>query len=276
MGATSLGPSTSRSADEQLADLERRFDGRLGVYAVDTASEAQVAYRADERFLLCSTYKAFATAAILRRAESDGSLLSRVVRYDRSQLLAHSPATTVNVDRGMTIAELCDAAMTMSDNTAANLLVQTLGGPADVTAFLRTLGDRVSRLDRTEPTLNVAAAGDVRDTTTPAAAAHDLRALAVGDALRHGSRAQLVRWLDANTTGASLIRAGLPSSWTEGDRSGGGTSGQTNDIAVATPPTRSPLVIAVYTAPVDLQATTGSATVAAAARIVAGALGAVH
>jgi beta-lactamase class A len=266
--------STAPSVEAQLAELERRFGGRIGVHAVDTATEAHVSYRAGERFLLCSTYKAFAAAAVLRRAESDPALLARVVRYDRSRLISHSPVTMVNANRGMTVAELCDAAMTMSDNTAANLLLETLGGPSRVTAFLRTLGDDVTRLDRTEPTLNVAADGDVRDTTTPAAAAQDLRALAIGDALRPASRAQLVRWLNANTTGGALIRAGLPSSWVEGDRSGGGTDGQTNDMAVATPPGRPPLVMAVYTAPADPQATTGSATVAAAARIVARALGA--
>jgi beta-lactamase class A len=267
---TAAGPAGGVLA--RLADLERRFGGRLGVYAVDTGSSAAVAYRAEDRFLLCSTYKAFAVAAILRCAESDARLLSNVVPYPADRLVAHSPVTAAHVGRGLTVAELCAAAMTVSDNTAANLLVETLGGPPGVTRFLRTLGDPLTRLDRSEPTLNTAAPGDVRDTTSPRAAAQDLRALAVGDALAPASRAQFLRWLDANTTGGQLIRAGLPPSWAEGDRSGGGLEGETNDIAVVRPPARAPLVIAVYTAPADPASAAGAGTVSAAARIVAAAL----
>jgi beta-lactamase class A len=271
----SAGPNHSTgpiAAQRQFADLEGRFGVRLGVHAVDTGTGATLAHRADERFLLCSTYKAFAAAALLQRAERDPALLSRVVHFDASQLVPHSPVTTLNVGRGMTVRALCAAAMTVSDNTAANLMLETLGGPAALTAFFRTLHDPVSRLDRTEPTLNVAAPGDVRDTTSPRSAVADLRALALGEALDEGGRRQLLLWLNENTTGTQLVRAGLPSSWTVGDRSGGGTQGQTNDIAIATPPGRSPIVLAVYTAPADPASTTGSAAVAAAARIVAAAL----
>jgi beta-lactamase class A len=244
------------------------------VHAIDTGSGTTVRHRADERFLMCSTHKVLAAAAIMRLRTSQPGLLDRLIRYDRAQLLDYAPVTTKHVADGMTVAALCEAAITVSDNTAANLLVQQLGGPTAVTEFARTLGDPITRLDRTEPDLNVGAPGDPRDTTTPAAMAADLRALALGDALDPPGRDLLTGWLTANTTGAALIRAGLPAGWRVGDKTGSGAQGEANDIAVVWPPGRAPLVIAVYTAPADPHATTGKATVAQAAAIVAKTLAA--
>jgi beta-lactamase class A len=272
---TSAQPSVSPAAQAELAELaalESTFGGRIGVYAIDTGTGATVAHRADERFLMCSTSKVLATAAVLRLRAQRPGLLDEVIRYDQSQVLEYAPATSQHVADGMTVSALCEAAITLSDNTAANLLVQTVGGPREVTAFARTLGDRVTSQDRIEPDLNVGAPGDERDTSTPAQMAADLRALALGDGLDPAGRDLLVGWLKANTTGGKSIRAGLPDGWVVGDKTGSGAQGEVDDIAVAWPPGRAPLVIAVYTAPADPKSQAGRATVAGAAAIVAKAL----
>jgi beta-lactamase class A len=265
---TSASPEVSAA----LTALEARFGGRLGVYALDTGTGATVTHRADERFLFCSTGKVLAAAAILRQRLQQPGLLDRLIRYDRSQLLSYAPITSRHVVEGMTVSALCQAALSVSDNTAMNLLLRVLGGPSAVTAFARTLGDQVSRLDRTEPDLNVTTPGDPRDTTTPARMAADLQALVLGDALDAAGRELLTGWLKGCTTGGKLIRAGLPAGWVFGDKTGSGSQGEVNDVAVVWPPGRAPLVIAVYTSPADPRTTVGQATVASAASIVLKAL----
>jgi beta-lactamase class A len=259
------------SAETALAALETGF-GRLGVSAIDTGSGAVIRHRADERFLMCSTSKALVASGVLRLSEHEPGLMDRVIRYDRSQLLEYAPVTSQHVADGMTVSALCDAAITVSDNTALNLLLGVLGGPADATAFVRTLGDQVTRHDRTEPDLNVGAPGDERDTSTPAQLATDLRALVLGDALAVPGRDLLTGWLKANTTGAKQIRAGVPAGWVVGDKTGSGFKGERNDIAVVWPPGRAPLVITVFTVPTDPESTRGQEIIAGAASIVAKAL----
>jgi beta-lactamase class A len=260
-------PSPTTPADDPaLAELERRFGGRLGVAALDTGSGAAVRHRADERFLMCSTSKLLAAAAILRLRTEQPGLLDREIAYTPDQLVVNSPETQRHTS--MTVSELCRAAMTLSDNTAMNLLLGVLGGPAAVTAFARSIGDPVTRQDRTEPELNRTAPGDERDTSTPAQMAENLRGLALGDTLDPEGRDLLVGWLRANTTGATRIKAGLPTDWVVGDKTGAGAQGEVNDVAVVRPPGRAPLVIAVYTAPAD-PGTDAAPTVAEAASIVA-------
>ncbi|KIF77355.1 beta-lactamase [Streptomyces sp. 150FB] len=263
-------PGGTARAEKQLAALEARFGGRLGVYALDTGTGREVRHRADERFLLCSTHKALAVAAILRARRLRPGLLDTVIHYDSSELVSNSPVTGEHLDEGMTVAALCEAAITVSDNTAANLLVRVLGGPRAVTRFVSTLGDPVTRVDRTEPELNEAT-GDL-DTTTPGHIGADLRALTLGQALDPAGRDLLVGWLTANTTGGEEIRAGVPAGWRVADKTGSGNNGESNDIAVVYPPGRAPLILAVYTAPTDPDSTAGSPTIAQAARIVAEAL----
>jgi beta-lactamase class A len=234
-----------------FAAVERRLNGRLGVYALDTGSGASVGYRADERFLLCSTGKALTVAAVLQRSEGDPALLDRVITYSQADVLVYAPVTSLHVADGMTVAALCEAAINVSDNTAANLLVGLLGGPPAVTAFARSLGDNVTRVDRIEPDLNVTSPGDFRDTSTSAQMATNLHTLVLGDALAPGPRDQLAGLLKANTTGDKSIRAGVPRDWVVGDKTGSGAQGESNDIAVVWPPNRAPLVIAVYTSPSD-------------------------
>ncbi len=265
---STAAPSTAAPDDPDLAALERRSGGRLGVHALDTGTGATVSHRGGERFLMASTAKLPLAAAVLHRAAADPALLDRVVPYGPEALLEYAPVTAANVTTGMTVAQLCDAALTVSDNTAANLLLDLLGGPAAVTAFLRGLGDPTTRLDRTEPDLNVSTGpADERDTTTPAAVAGTVRALALGEGLHPDGRDRLTAWLLANTTGDATIRAGVPAGWAVGDKTGTGAQGERNDIGIVLPPDRAPLVLAVYTDPDDPGSAAGDATVAEATAI---------
>ena len=267
-------PPSAARAQQQLAALERRFGGRLGVSAVDTGNGTTIGHRADERFLMCSTSKLLAGAAILELRTTRPGLLERRIRYDASRLVRNSPTTAQHLADGLTVSELCRAAITVSDNTAMNLLLDVLGGPPAVTAYVRTLGDTVTRLDRTEPELNATSPGDERDTSTPAQMSRDVRLLALGDGLDPQGRDLLHGWLDANTTGATRIEAGLPAGWGVADKTGSGDQGEVNDVAVVRPPGRAPLVMSVYTAPADpaVPSAAVAAVVAGAGRILAAGL----
>lgn len=186
--------------------------------------------------------------------------------------MEHSPVTGMHLTDGMTVSALCRAAITVSDNTAVNLLSAILGGPAQVTAFVRTLGDPDTRLDRTEPDLNVTGPGDERDTTKPSRMTADLRALVLGGALSDPMRERLTAWLIGNTTGDRQIRAGLPAGWGVGDKTGSGAHAESNDVAVVWPHGRAPLLIAIYTAPPDPASTAGVPMIAEATRLAVRAL----
>lgn len=260
------------STDAGFARLEEAFGGRLGVAAYDTANGVQIRYRADERFPMCSTFKLMLVGAILAQSAKDAGLLQRHVRYAQDELVTYSPVTEKHVADGMTVAELCDAAMRYSDNTAANLLIRMLGSPAAVTAFARSIGDHEFRLDRYETELNTALPGDERDTSTPAAMERSLRTLVLGDVLPLRHRKLLEGWLRNNTTGARRIRAGLPAGWDMGDKTGSGAYGTTNDAALIWPPGRAPVSLAVYYTQRAAGARSKEEIVAAAAGIVADAL----
>jgi len=258
-----------------LAALEERHATRIGVTAVSLGSvpgaEGQrVDHRADERFAMCSVFKPLAVAALLD-AEGVGAL-DRSVPVTEADLVPYAPVTEQHVGGELTLRELSDAAITVSDNVAANLLLEQVGGPAGVTTFLRGTGDDVTRLDRTEPTLNEGTPGDERDTTTPAAIAATYAAVALGDALDDDERALVVEWLVGNTTGDARIRASVPDGWTVGDKTGSGGYGTMNDVAVLWPPDRPPLVLAVLTTRDAEGAEPVETVIAEAASIVLGAL----
>jgi beta-lactamase class A len=265
--AASVGSATSLEA------LERAAGGRLGVYALDTATGRRVQHRADERFPFCSTFKAMLIAAVLAQASERPALFAQRVTYRQTDLLAWSPVTEKHVGAGMTVGELCEATAQYSDNTAANLLLKLVGGPSALTAFMRSIGDDTFRLDRWEPELNTALPGDARDTTTPAAMAASLRVLALGDALPAPQRAQYVEWLRGNKTGDKRIRAGVPAGWRVGDKTGTGDYGTLNDIGVLWPPARGPIVLTVYYTQVRPDAKRNDDVIAAATRIAIAALG---
>uniref|UniRef100_UPI0003744E84 class A beta-lactamase n=1 Tax=Nocardiopsis lucentensis TaxID=53441 RepID=UPI0003744E84 len=214
----SSAPAASREHAERFAALEERYDARLGVFAVDTGTGETLAHNADDRFAYASTHKAFSAAAVLRRSSDED--LERVVTYAEEDLQEYAPIAKENLDTGMTLLEVCDAAVRYSDNTAANLLFDELGGPSGLQEELREVGDDVTHVDRIEPGLNEAAPGDIRDTSTPRAMATTLRAYALGDVLPEERREVLVDMLRRNVTGDTVIRAGVPDDWTVGDKTG--------------------------------------------------------
>lgn len=256
-------------AARQLAELERNAGGRIGVFAQEVDSGRTLAYRADERFPMCSTFTLLLVGALLQRSATQPDLLYRHVGYRREQLIDYSPIAEQYVEQGMSVKDLCDAAMRFGDNTAANLLLEQLGGPQEVTRFARSLGDGLSRLDRVEPELNRAEPDDPRDTTTPAAMTANLRALLFSPLLPERQRGLLNDWLLGNTTGNLRIRAGLPAEWRVGDKTGSGGHGAANNVAVAWRPGKSPLLLSVYywgsTAMMDER----NAVIAAVARVAA-------
>ncbi|MFJ3189753.1 class A beta-lactamase [Streptomyces halstedii] len=236
--------ATTPETAEAFEKLEGEFDARLGVYALDTGTGREVTHRADERFAYASTFKALAAGAVLRTYKVSG--MDRMITYSEDDLVPNSPVTEKHVGTGMTLDALCDAAVRHSDNTAANLLLDRLGGPKGLGALLAELGDDVTRMERREPELSSWVPGSTRDTTTPRAFAGNLRAFVLGDVLGDAERARLTQWLRTNTTGDEVIRAGVPDDWTVGDKTGTGTGyGIRNDIAVLWPPDRAPVVVAV-------------------------------
>jgi beta-lactamase class A len=262
-------PTPASTPAARLAALEAGFPGRLGVHAFRDGSPGSLAHRMDERFPMCSTAKLLIVGAILRRSQSEPALMDTSIAYAADALVSYSPTTEKHVGAGLRVRELCEATITLSDNTAANLLLRELHGPAAVTAFARSIGDTQFRLDRWETALNSAIPGDPRDTTTPQAMARTLHRLALGDGLAAPQRQQLQAWLRGCSTGATRIRAGVPAGWDVGDKTGTGAYGSTNDIGVVWPPAGAPIVVAIYTTQRRESADSRVDVVAAAAKIVA-------
>ena len=262
--------ATDQRLIAEIKRLESESGGRLGVCVLETATGARHVHRGDERFPMCSTFKALATAAVLARVDAGKEQLTRRITFDASAIVVNSPVTEKHTGGdGMTLAEICDAAMTRSDNTAGNLLLASIGGPPGLTAFARGLGDQVTRLDRNEPSLNQALPDDPRDTTTPNAMASTLRTLILGTtALSAASREQLTTWLIANKTGDTRLRAGLAKDWRVGDKTGRGARGTANVIAVIWPPNKSPIVITAYLTGATISTAQQNATLASVARAV--------
>lgn len=263
--------TASVAVDQEFQRLEEEFGARLGVFALDTGSGEEVAYRADERFAYASTFKSLAVGALLRQRTVEE--LAEVVSYTAEDLVAYSPVTERHVGTGMTLREVCDAALRYSDNTAGNLLLEELGGPEGLEAALREIGDEVISVDRFETELNEAVPGDERDTSTPRAMAVSLQAFVLGDVLEEDRREILVDMMLGNTTGDELIRAGVPDGWEVADKSGAGGYGTRNDIAVLWPPDGAPVVMAVMSDRGEEDAAYDNALVAEAASVAVEALG---
>ncbi|MFC6490110.1 class A beta-lactamase [Nitratireductor sp. GCM10026969] len=260
-------------AEARLAKLEEAKGGRLGVAVLNLQTGKRIGHRANERFLMLSTFKALAAALVLARVDKGEEQLDRRIVFSRADLVSWSPGTESRVGGdGMTVGELCAAAVTLSDNTAANLILSSFGGPEALTAFARSLGDPVTRLDRTEPGLNEHdGPDDIRDTTTPTAMLESLRKLLFDNALSPSSRAQLAAWLITNKTGDERLRAGLPETWLVGDKTGTNSqrSGNSNDIAVAWPPDRGPVIVTAYCKMPSISGEARNAVIAEVGRIAA-------
>jgi len=275
VGAVALGlrPSLSlakpKDIDAQLAALEQQYGGKLGVAILDTGNGRRAGHRADERFLMCSTFKMLLAAAVLSRVDQGREQLDRRLVFGKDALLEYAPIASQHVGPpGMTIAELCGAAVSLSDNTAANVLLAHLGGPSVVTNFARQLGDTLTRLDHIEPELNRPSPDHVSDTTTPNAMLANLHKLMLEDVLSETSRKQLTTWMLATSTGKNLVRAGLPADWRFGEKTGRSDI-QTNDVAIIWPSIRKPLLVTAYYENAAKDADARAAVLAAAGRIVA-------
>jgi beta-lactamase class A len=264
---------TTSGVGRRLAALEREHGARLGVFARNLRTGAVLTHRADERFPLCSTFKTLAVAAVLRDLDHDGEFLGRRIHYTQADIdrAGGAPVTgrAENLARGMTVAGLCGAAISYSDNTAANLLLRHLGGPTAVTRFARSAGDRVTRLDRWEPELNSAEPGRTTDTTTPRAIGSTYARLVLGRVLDPADRSRLAGWLLANTTSGNRFRAGLPDGWVLADKTGTGSYGTANDVGIAWDPSGAPVVLSVLTTKSAEDATPDDRLVARAAELMA-------
>lgn len=248
--AFAVAASRRFGVDAQLRALETGH-ARLGVCLLDTTTGEVAGHRLDERFALCSTFKLGLVAACLREADQGRLDLDEVLPYSKADLLPWAPVTGKNLDQGgLSIAVLAQAAQERSDGVAANLLVRRLGGPAAVTSKFREMGDTVTRLDRYEPDLGLVLSADLRDTTSPRAMAELVRRITTGDILQPDSRERLLQWMENTNTGPNRLRAGLPSAWRTGNKTGTGRSegitNKCNDVAITFPPGRSPIVIAAY------------------------------
>ena len=244
----SAGAPRALAAEPELEAYERASGGQIGVYARNLRTGVTMAWRADQRFVMCSTFKLSLVACVLANVDRGRERLSASVAFGPGDILDYAPAAKANLAKGrMSVQDLCEAAVELSDNTCANLLLARVGGPAALTAFWRAGGDRVSRLDHDEPMLNRTPAGDPHDTTTPRAMAGNLHRLVLGEALSRTSRDRLKGWMVDSKTGANRLRAGLPQSWTVGDKTGNNGKDAAGDIAVAWPRPDEPIVICAYT-----------------------------
>lgn len=239
---------SDRFLSSRLHALEQQAQGRLGIHMLDTASGREFGYRSDERFLMLSTFKLLASALVLQRVDQGKESLQRRISYGKEALVSWSPVTEKFAGKGMTLAQLCEATLTTSDNTAANLILQSYGGPSALTAFVRQLGDRLTRFDRYETELNFRDTAEPdMDTSTPRAMLHSMHKVLLGDALSVDSRLILQQWLVANTTGDKRLRAGVPADWRIGEKTG--TAGSdANDIGITWPPNRKPILVTAYLA----------------------------
>jgi beta-lactamase class A len=270
MSLMAAARANAGDAETALANLEKDHGGRLGVCTLDVATGRRIVQRADEPFAMCSTFKVLAAAAVLARVDRGEERLDRRIVFASERVVANSPQTGKHAgEGGMTLGEICEAALTLSDNTAANLMLENIGGAAQLTRFARALGDGVTRLDRIETDLNEARPGDPRDTTTPAAMAENLRKLVLGNVLSGSSRAQLANWMAANKTGDKRLRAGIPAGWRVADKTGTGGNAQTNDIAVIWPPGRGPVIVTAYYAQSPASSDARDAVVAEVGRLAA-------
>jgi beta-lactamase class A len=245
--ASTASYAIARSKPRSVADIEAEVGGRIGLFAIDTSNGRVLAHRADERFAMCSTFKWLLAAAVLARVERAQLSLDERISYGPDALLEYAPVTREHVVEGsMTLSALMEAAVTVSDNTAANLLLAKIGGPAGLTEFVRSLGDMETRIDRVEPFLNSNDPGDPRDTTSPRAMAGLIRVVLCGETLSHVARDRLLAWLRACKTGKERLRAGVPQDWIVGDKTGTGRHGAVNDVAIMFPPRRAPILVAAF------------------------------
>ncbi|MGY3312536.1 beta-lactamase class A [Peribacillus simplex] len=264
---TSENNTAKETAMEKFEQLEKEYDARLGVYAIDTGTKETVEFHENERFAYASTFKALAAAVLLK--QNPISVLEEIRTFTNEDIVTYSPITEDFVNKGMSLGKIAEAAMQYSDNTAGNLLFKELGGPDGFEKALRESGDTITMADRIEPDLNEAIPGESRDTSTPKALATTLEVFGISEYLPADKQEIFTNWLKGNTTGDSLIRAGVPESWEVGDKSGAGGYGTRNDIAIVWPPNREPIIIAIMSSRNEENASFNDKLIAKAAKVIA-------
>lgn len=260
--APALANDPAQQLAATIARIEQDLDARIGLVIRDSGSDWSVSHRADERFLMASTFKTMLCGAVLNRVDAGEIDLAQPIAIKAEDILDYAPVTEKMVGNTMTVGDLCQAALDMSDNTATNLLIDRMGGPQGVTDFLRAIDDPISRLDRREPEVNTFTPGDPRDTTSPAAMVSTMEALLTGDALTPRSRAQLTHWMSMGGVTGALIRASTPAGWHVADKSGSADFNR-NIVAMVTPPDRKPYFIAIFLSDVEADFATRNAAVIA-------------
>lgn len=245
--ASNLGHAQETDLLDAVKRIEQQLQARVGVVVQIVGKPTRWLYREQERFPLSSTFKTLACAAVLHRVDHNLDQLERRIIFSATELVDYSPVTETRTGgSGMTLAELCAATLSVSDNTAGNVVLAAIGGPAGLTEFLRSIGDAHTRLDRWETELNEATPGDIRDTTTPLAMATTMEKLLLGNVLTEQSRNQLILWLRGNTVGDALLRAGIPESWTIADKTGAGGYGARSITAIMWTPAGHTISAAIY------------------------------
>ena len=243
-----MRPGIAQEAIPALTTYERETGGRVGLHAENLSTGSKIAWRADERFVMCSTFKASLAAFVLARADRGEEPLETMVPFGEKDLQSYAPVARQHLARAeMSVAEMCEGAVELSDNTCANLLLARSGGPAALTAFWRSTGDTVTQLDHNEPELNFPPPGDPHDTTTPSAMAGNLQRFVLGKVLSPASRRQLTDWMLGCKTGGNRLRAGLPKDWKIGDKTGNNGKDASGDIAVVWPKPDVAILICAYT-----------------------------
>ncbi|SFX23304.1 beta-lactamase class A [Thermoactinomyces sp. DSM 45891] len=263
---------SAADVNQAFTDLEKKFEARLGVYAIDTGTGRTVTHRSDERFAYASTFKTLIVGMLLKQKSVDQ--LNELITYTKEDVTrsGYAPITEKHIDTGMTLRELCDATLRYSDNAALNLILEEIGGPKVARQELMRIGDHTTKPSRFEPDLNEATPGDIRDTSTPKALATSLKAFTLENVLPMEKRNMLIDWMKRNTTGDKLIRAGVPDGWIVGDKTGSGGYGTRNDIAIVWPPNRAPIVIAMLSSRGEKDATYNEELIAQATKEVVHAL----
>lgn len=270
---TSEAAVSAQELTLKIAALESKNSGRIGVSVVSANGATLLSYRGNERFAMCSTFKALLGAVILSRVDSNLESLERSISYNSTDILEYAPITKNHLNTGhMTVSELTAASLQYSDNTAANLLLNAIDGPKTLTKYLRSIGDNITRLDRNEPSLNTNTLNDLRDTSTPDAMTKTLQKVLIGDSLSPASKEQLKLWMFGNTTGDSKLRAGFDKFWMIGDKTGSGENGASNDVAIVFPRGLPPFIITVFYTGSTASNDTKNAVIAEVARITSGIL----
>ena len=229
-----------------IKEVEQNLGAKVGVSIYSVSDGYLWHYNGDSRFPLMSTFKTLACAKLLHDVETAKLSIDRSVKIEEQDLIAWSPITEKLVGESFSLKQACTAAMVMSDNTAANIVLDGISGPSELTLFMKELGDEVTRLDRIEPHLNEARSGDERDTTTPNAIVKSLGKLLYGEKLSSGSKEQLIEWMAGNKVSDSLLRSVLPEGWSIADRSGAGGFGSRGITAAIWSNEQQPLIVAIY------------------------------